>query len=228
MARKKKTSYYLKHLQDKNYSRYDELVRLYDKSKNDLHIKSLSKFLDIIWKEKHNIKPKYLGENTYNNFRGIALEEFCFHLLSRIIRNIDIENLVEVFWNEKIMTEELYMFENGQFEKHSKYKAVDLALGRSEGRLIHPFIIVSCKIWQGTNWLDEDKNILDQIRSRYPNLLGYSLCMSLNVPPVSLISAQRTGLRVFDLSKQDKLKEFVTDIEEVLTEVKKNACQTKQ
>lgn len=56
-----------------------------------------------------------------------------------------------------------------------------------------------------------------------PNVLGYSLCISLNVPPVSLISSQRTGLRVFDLSKDGKLNEFIGSIKEVLTEVKKNA-----
>ena len=115
------------------------------------------------------------------------------------------------------------MFENGQFKKYPKYKAVDIAIGKQEDNLIHPLIIISCKIWQSTNWLDEDRAILDNIRNRYPNVLGYSLCMSLSVPPVSLISSQRTGLRVFDLSKHGKLNEFIGDIKEVLKEVKKNA-----
>ncbi|MFQ6129653.1 MAG: hypothetical protein ACE5OT_02450 [Candidatus Hadarchaeaceae archaeon] len=61
---------------NKGYNRYDELD-LYDKWK-ELDIKALLDFLDIIWKEKDDMKPKYLGENTYNNFRGIAFEEFYF------------------------------------------------------------------------------------------------------------------------------------------------------
>jgi len=67
MARIKKTFDYLKGLQNKGYSRCNEFFKLYDKWKKELNIKALSKFLDIIWKEKDNIKPKYLGENTYNN-----------------------------------------------------------------------------------------------------------------------------------------------------------------
>lgn len=223
MARVKKTSDYLKELQSKGYCRYHELLNLYDKSRNSYDTKSLSNFLDFIWAEKDNIKPQYLGENTYNNFRGIAFEEFCFNLMNKIIRDIEIGNLVKLFWNEKILTEEFYMFENGQFNKYPKYKAVDLALGRSEDKLIHPFVIVSCKIWQSTNWLDEDKNIVDHISNRYPHVIAYSLCMSLNVPPVSLISAQRTGLKVFDLSREGKLNEFGNDIGEVLMQVKTNA-----
>lgn len=223
MARIKKTFDYLKGLQNKGYSRCNEFFKLYDKWKKELDIKALSKFLDIIWKEKDNIKPKYLGENTYNNFRGIAFEEFCFDISDKTIKESGAENVVELFWNEKILTEEFYMFENGEFKKYPKHKAVDVAIGRREDDLIHPLIIISCKIWQSTNWLDEDRAILDNIRNRHPNVLGYSLCMSLSVPPVSLISSQRTGLRVFDLSKDGKLNEFISDIKEVLMEVKKNA-----
>ena len=222
MARIKKTSDYLKELQNKGYSRYSELFSLYDNQKKELDIEVLSNFLKIIWEEKDNIKPKYLGENTYNNFRGIAFEEFCFDILDKAIKESKAENAVELFWNEKILTEEFYMFENGGFKKYPKYKAVDVAIGKQEDNLIHPLIIVSCKIWQSTNWLDEDRAILDNIRNRYPNVLGYSLCMSLSVPPVSLISSQRTGLRVFDLSQNGKLNEFISDIKEVLTEVKKS------
>jgi len=222
MARIKKTSDYLKELQNKDYSRYSELFSLYDNWKKELDIEALSNFLKIIWEEKDDIKPKYLGENTYNNFRGIAFEEFCFDILDKAIKESKAENAVELFWNEKILTEEFYMFENGGFKKYPKHKAVDVAIGKREDNLIHPLIIISCKIWQSTNWLDEDRAILDNIRNRYPNVLGYSLCMSLSVPPVSLISSQRTGLRVFDLSQNGKLNEFISDIKEVLTEVKKN------
>ena len=223
MARIKKTLDYLEELKNKDYNRYDELLNLYDKWQKELDIKALSNFLDIIWKEKDNIKPKYLGENTYNNFRGIAFEEFCFNILNKVIKENEAENVVELFWNEKILTEEFYMFENGGFKKYPKHKAVDLAIGKREDNLVHPLIIISCKIWQSTNWLDEDRAILDNIRNRYPNVLGYSLCMSISVPPVSLISSQRTGLRVFDLSKEGKLNEFIGDIKELLKEVKKNA-----
>ena len=223
MARIKRTSDYLDKLRNKDYNRYNELLNLYDKWKKGLDIKSLSDFLNIIWKEKDNIKPKYLGENTYNNFRGIAFEEFCFDLMNKVIKEAEAENIIELFWNTKILTEELYMFENGQFKKYPKYKAVDIAIGKQEDNLIHPLIIISCKIWQSTNWLDEDRAILDNIRNIYPNVLGYSLCMSVSVPPVSLISSQRTGLRVFDLSKDGKFNEFIGDIKEVLTELKKNA-----
>lgn len=223
MARIKKTSDYLDERQNKGYNRHNELLNLYDKWKKELDIKSLSDFLNIIWKEKDKIKSKYLGENTYNNFRGIAFEEFCFDLMNKVIKEAEAQNIVELFWNTKILTEEFYMFENGQFKKYPKYKSVDIAIGKQEDNLTHPLIIISCKIWQSTNWLDEDRAILDNIRNRYPNVLGYSLCMSLNVPCVSLISSQRTGLRVFDLSKDGKLNEFIGGIKEVLTEIKKNA-----
>jgi hypothetical protein len=164
-----------------------------------------------------------LGENTYNNFRGIVFEEFCFDILDKTIKDSGTEDTVELFWNKKILTEEFYIFENGEFKKYPKYKAVDIAIGKRKDNLIHPLMVISCKIWQSTNWLDEDRAILDNIRNRYPNVLGYSLCMSLSVPPVSLISSQRTGLKVFDLSKDGQLIEFISDIKKVLTEVKKSA-----
>ncbi len=223
MARLKKTADYLKELQDKGYRRYDELFNLYDMWKKTYSIKAFSDFLDLIWSEKNNIKPKYLGENTYSNFRGTALEEFSFGILDNTIKESGAENAVELFWNERILTEEFYMFEKAGFKKYPKYKAVDIAIGKRGDNLIHPLVIISCKVWQGTNWLDEDRAILDNIRNRYPSVLGYSLCMSLDVPPVSLISSQRTGLKVVDLSQRGKLDEFISDIKDVLTEVKKNA-----
>lgn len=222
MGRIKKTTDYLEELKNKGYSRYNKLLILYEKWKKELDIKSLSHFLKIIWEEKGNIKPK-LGENTYNNFRGIAFEEFCFDVLNKAIKESKAEKAVELFWNEKILTEEFYMFENRGFKKYPKHKAVDLAIGKRENNLIHPLIIISCKIWQSTNWLDEDRAILDNIRNRYPTALGYSLCMSLSVPPVSLISSQRTGLKVFDLSKDGQLDEFISDISEVLSGIKESA-----
>lgn len=224
MARIKKTSDYLDELRNKGYQGYNDFLNLYKKWKKDLDIKVLSNLLDIVLREKDSIKPKYLGENTYNNFRGIAFEEFCFDLLDKVIKETETENIIELFWNTRILTEEFYMFQNGQFKKYPKYKAVDIAIGKREGNSIHPLIVVSCKIWQSTNWLDEDRAIFDSIRNRYPNVLGYSLCMSLSVPPVSLISSQRTGLKALDLSKDGKLNEFISDIKEVLTEIKKNAC----
>jgi len=223
MPRVKRTHDYLGELRNKGYPRYDEVFNLYDKWKREFDINALSKFLIIVWEEKDNIKPSYLGENTYNNFRGIAFEEFCFDLLNKTIEETEAKNVVELFWNKKILTEEFYIFEEGRFKKYPKYKAVDIVIGKSESELIHPLIIISCKIWQSTNWLDEDRAIFDSIRNRYPNVLGYSLCMSLNVPRVSLISSQRTGLRVFDLSK--KFDDFAEDIRNVLCEVTNDSVQ---
>jgi hypothetical protein len=222
MARVKKTLGYLRTLRKKDYKGYSCLLNLYNRWKKDIDIEVFSDFLDIIWKEIDNIRPK-LGVNTYNNFRGTALEEFCFDLLKKIIKETEVENVIELFWNQKILAEEFYIFENGRFKKYPKHKTVDIVVGKREDSLIHPIIIISCKIWQSTNWLDEDRAVLDNIRNRYPNVLGYSLCMSLQAPAVSLISSQRTGLRVFDLSKDGKLNEFIVDIKEVLTEVKKSA-----
>lgn len=223
MARWKKTDDYLKELKSKGYKRYNELFNLYVKWKKQLDINALSKFLDIVWEEKDNIKPKYLGENTYMNLRGTAFEEFCFDLLRKVVNESEASNLVELFWNKKILTEEFCIFENGKFKRYPKSKAVDIVIGKSEDNLFHPLIVVSCKIGQSTNWLDEDRAIFDNIRNRYPNVVGYSLCMNLGVPPVSLISSQRTGLRVFGLSIAGKLNEFISDIKEVLAGVKKNS-----
>jgi len=219
MSRWKTTDDYLKQLERKGYSQYDSLFGLYDKWRGGLDIKALSDFLDIVWKEKDNIKPNYLGENTYANFRGTAFEEFCFDFLRKIINECEADNLVQVFWNKKIVTEEFTIFEGGKFRKYPKSKAIDIVIGRSESDLFHPLIIISCKIWQSTNWLDEDRAIFDSVRNRYPKVAGYSLCMSLSVPRVSLISSQRTGLRVFDLSKENQFSEFTREIKDVIQEV---------
>ena len=96
MPRWKKTDDYLKQLERKGYNQYDKLFDLYDNWKGELRIKALSDFLDIVWKEKDNIKPKYLGENTYMNFRGTAFEEFCFDFLRKIINECEADNLVQV------------------------------------------------------------------------------------------------------------------------------------
>ncbi|MBA7467716.1 hypothetical protein ES707_02937 [subsurface metagenome] len=40
--------------------------------------------------------------------------------------------------------------------------------------------------------------------------------MNLSVPPVSLISSQRTGLKVFDLSKENQFSEFIRDIKGII------------
>jgi len=221
MARWKTTDDYLKQLEHKGYSQCDKLRGLYNTWKGELDIKALSDFLDIVWKEKDNIKPKYLGENTYMNFRGTAFEEFCFDFLRKIINECEADNLVQVFWNKKIVTEEFFIFEGGKFRKYPKSKAIDIVIGQSEGNLCHPLIIISCKIWQQTNWLDEDRAIFDSVRNRYPNVVGYSLCMNLSAPPVSLISSQRTGLRVFDISKENQFSEFIRDIKSVIQTVTK-------
>jgi len=216
MSRWKKTDAYLKQLEHKGYNQYDKILSLYGKWKAELDTKALSDFLDIVWKEKDNIKPKYLGENTYINFRGTAFEEFCFAFLRKIINECEADNLVQVFWNKKIVTEEFFIFEDGKFRKYPKNKAIDIVIGQSESNLFHPLIIISCKIWQSTNWLDEDRAIFDNVRNRYPNVVGYSLCMNLSAPPVSLVSSQRTGLRVFDLSKESQFSEFTKDIKGVI------------
>jgi len=216
MARVKRTLDYLEQLKD--HGQYSELRTLYDRWSDTLDAEALSRFLDFVWEEKGSIKPR-LGENTYSNLRGIAFEEFCFLVLSKAVRDAVAEGMIGLFWNERILTEEFYIFENGQFKRFPKYKTVDLALGKSDGSLVHPFVIVSCKIWQSTNWLDEDRAVLDNIRLRYPEVLGYSLCMNMSVPRVSLISAQRTGLQVYDLSDPARFGEFKTDIQRVLVEV---------
>ena len=216
MARVKKTCVYLEQLKD--HDQYRELSVLYDRWSDTLDVEALLRFLELVWQVKDSIKP-ILGENTYNNLRGIAFEEFCFCVLSKAVRDAAAEGMIRLFWNERILTEEFYIFENGQFKRFPKYKTVDLALGKSDGSLVHPFVIVSCKIWQSTNWLDEDRAVLDNIRLRYPEVLGYSLCMNMSVPRVSLISAQRTGLQVYDLSDPARFGEFKTDIQRVLVEV---------
>ena len=132
---------------------------LYNKWRKELNIDALLHFLRLTEKEMRNIRPKYLGANAYNQFRGIALEEFCFNALNKLIKDCKVENIIELFWNEKILTEEYYIFEKGEFKKYSKYKVVDLAIGKREDKLIHPLIIISCKIWQSTNWLDEDRDL---------------------------------------------------------------------
>lgn len=220
MARWKKTEDYLEQLKGKGYGQCDKLFGLYDKWKGELDIKALSTFLDILWKEKDNIKPKYLGENTYMNCRGTAFEEFCFDFVCKIVMECEADNLIQVLWNKKVLTEEFYMFEHGKFRKYPKSKAVDIVMGQSQGDLFHPLTIMSCKIWQQTNWLDEDRAIFDSVRNRYPNVVGYSLCMNLSAPLVSLISSQRTGLRIFDLSKEDQFNEFIRDIKSVIEAVK--------
>ncbi len=216
MAKVKNTSYYLEQLQNKSYRGHGELLDLYNKWKENLDNDELLNFLDIIGKEKDNIKPKYLGENTYSNFRGNAFEEFCFDKLDKLIKESGASNAIEIFWNKKILSEEFYIFENGKFNKYPKYKSVDIVMGKQEDNLIHPLAIISCKIWQSTNWLDEDRAVFDNVRNRYPDVLGYSLCTSLSASRVSLISSRRTGLKVFDLSKGDKFPEIIRDIKEVL------------
>ncbi|HEX17202.1 MAG TPA: hypothetical protein ENG60_02145, partial [Thermoplasmatales archaeon] len=180
MARIKKTYDYLIELKNRGYNRSNELLELYNKWKRDTDIRSLSDFLSIIWKEKDNIKPKYLGENSYNNFRGVAFEEFCFDLVNKIFEEVGAKDEIKPFWNEKVLTDEFYIFEDGRFKIHPKYKRVDIVIGKKEGNSVHPIVIISCKIWQSTNWLDEDRAVFDNIRNRYPYVLGYSLCMNLN------------------------------------------------
>ncbi|MBA7467717.1 hypothetical protein ES707_02938 [subsurface metagenome] len=93
------------------------------------------------------------------NFRGTAFEEFCFYLVEKIINECKAGNLFRVSWNKKVVTEEFYIFQDGEFKKYPKSKAVDIVIGQSRD-LFHPLIIISCKIWQQTNWLDDDRAIL--------------------------------------------------------------------
>lgn len=216
MARIKRTSDYLDQLNSSGYPKSEYFAKLYRNWKDNLGIEVFTQYLRELWDEKDTIKPKYLGENTYSNFRGISFEEYCFSLLNGVIQELSPAVAIELFWNEKIVVEEFYLFENGEFRKFLKYKNVDLAIGVSENKIIHPFSIISCKVWQSTNWLDEDKSTLDSVSSRYPGVIGYSLCMSIGVPKVSLISAQRTGLRVFDLSLDGRVKEFISEIRTLL------------
>lgn len=216
MARIMQTANYLEELRNRSYKGIYGLSNLFKGWKGKSDIGAFLSFLESTWKEKDRIRPKYLSLNSYNNLRGIAFEEFCYDALDKTIKGSGAEKLIELFWNEKILTEEYYVFEKGKFRKLPKYKTVDIGIGQREDELIHPIIILSCKIYQSTNWLDEDRTILDNIRNRYPNVLGYSLCMGLSAPAVSLISCQRTGLKVFDLSKEKNFDIFLKEIKEII------------
>jgi len=219
MARLKRTSDYLNQLQLAGYPRYDYFDALYQEWRNSSDLAPFTQFQEDLWEEKDNMKPEFIGENTYSNLRGISFEEFCFTTIGRIIENSSRIPEIKLFWNERILTEEFLLFKDNHFSKHPKYKRVDLAIGMKQTNIIHPFSIMSCKVWQSTNWLDEDRAILDSIRVRYPAVIGYSLCMSLNVPKVSLISAQRTGLQVYDFSIDGQYDEFVSDVRKSLQEI---------
>ncbi len=211
---KKNISSYLDKLE--GYSKKEELIDLYGRWKNDLEINTFLVFLNLIGFEKNNIKPKYLGENEYNNFRGVALEEFCYDKLNKLINESGMVDLIQLFRNEKILIEEFFVFKDRKFNKIPKYKNVDIIVGKKEGNLIHPLMIISCKVWQSANWLDEDRAVFDNVRNRYPYVLGYSLCTSIIASSAALISSQRTGLKIFDLSKEDKFPEIISDIKEIL------------
>lgn len=126
----------------------------------------------------------------------------------------------ELFWRRSIVTEELYIFGGDRFKKYPKTKKVDLSLGILEGKVIHPFAVISCKLWYGADWLDADRDVFDRIRSRYPHVFGYAVCMSYGVKPVSLISAQRTGMKIFELYNPKKdlfqLDSFLSNLQSVI------------
>lgn len=207
---KKIVSMYLDRLQNKGYNRYGELLDLYTRWKNDLEIKDFLEFLNITARELKHIKP-VLGENTYNNFRGVALEEFCCCKLNKLVADIGVADL-QIFRNERILTEEFFVLEDGKFNKITNSKNIDIVIGKKEESLIHPLVIISCKIWYDKNWLDEDREVFDNVRRRYPYVLGYSLCTNLSASQAALISCQRTGMKVFNLSKDDKFPEIISDI----------------
>ncbi|RLI88963.1 MAG: hypothetical protein DRO62_02660 [Candidatus Altiarchaeales archaeon] len=216
MARNKKTIDYLNQLQGKGYDKTHGLFDLYYKWKEKSDIELLSKFLDLLWSEVDNIRPK-LGIATYNTFRGIALEEFIYESLNKFVE----KTKFKLFWNDRILTEEFYIFEDGAFKKYPKYKAVDLTIGTREDNQIHPFAIISCKMWYGADTLDSDRSVFDNIRNRYPSVFGYGVCMECNVKPVSLISAQRTGLNIYNFEKKNQFKDFIDDIKHNLQEIDK-------
>jgi hypothetical protein len=140
-------------------------------------------------------------------------------LLKKVIKKCEAEKIIGLFWNEKILTEQFYIFEKGKFKKDSKYKTVDIVLGKPENKLIHPLVIVNCRVWTDTTRLNEDLFIFERIRNIYPTVIGYSLSMYAEVPWVSLICCSRTGLKVFGLSKQ--FEKFINDIKEFINEIKK-------
>jgi len=207
---KKKTEDYLNQLQSSGYAKTQKLFGLYHRWKEKLDIESLSKFLDVLWDEKENIRPSKLGIATYNNFRGVAFEEFVHDAIDKAL---DLEKTkFELFWNDKILREEFYILEGGSFKKHPKYKAVDLTIGMREDKLIHPIAVISCKNWYDSVWLDDDRTVFDNIRNKYPHVFGYGVCMDCNVPAVSLISAQRTGLKVYPFKEKNCFDEFIGEL----------------
>lgn len=128
--------------------------------------------------------------------------------MNRIIKEIKTDNIIILFWNIKILIKQGYIFEifdeifeNKQFKRYPKYKFVDITIGKHENNLIPSITIISCKIWQNTNWLDEDRGILDIILNRDQNVLEYSLCITTSVSSISLIISQRIELKWLDLSE---------------------------
>jgi len=203
MARIKSTFTYIEDIKKKAAIKNitELLQQKYQKWKSSLDIRDLNDFLDFTWHKKDLIRPK-LGIASYNTMRGCALEEFVRDI---IVKKVDYKSKgFELFWRKPIVSEELYIFEGDCFKKHPKTKKVDLSLGILEGKVIHPFAVVSCKVWYGADWLDADRDVFDRIRSRYPHVLGYAVCMSCGVKPVSLISAQRTGMKIFQLYNPKK------------------------
>ncbi len=85
MARKNISSY-LDKLE--GYGKKEELIDLYGRWKKNLETNTFLDFLNLIGSEKNSIKPKYLGENEYNNFRGVALDEFCYDKLNKLILDL--------------------------------------------------------------------------------------------------------------------------------------------
>ena len=216
----KRTIQYLENLKEQGYQKHELLFELYNKWRTELDIETLISFLKEIDEDKRNLKSNYIGENTYSNFRGIAFEEYCFIQLERIIKETNSQKIIDLFWNENIKTEEYLYYDGKEFKTFPKYKRIDLTIGKKQKELIHPLIIISCKVWQSINWLDEDKNILDKIRNRYPGVTGYSLCLSLSISPIYLLSVQRSGLQVFNFSNKFQLDQFIKEVTEFLTNIK--------
>ncbi|MFZ2454870.1 MAG: hypothetical protein WAX07_00105 [Candidatus Altiarchaeia archaeon] len=209
MARNAKTIDYLERIRSKNPDVYQKLFKSYRDWKESLNIEQFEEFLHFAWEEKV----------LNNNARGIAFEEFCFDLLSRIHRDTQTANLFDIIWNENLIIEEFYVFEGNQFKKYQNQKAVDIALVKKEGALIHPILIIGCKGWLSKEWLEGDKEVFDSLRNRYPNVLGYSLCKDLKVSQESIVRGQRTGLKIFDLTKEGEIESLTSDIKKSLKEI---------
>jgi len=218
MTKIKVTADYIRDLEEK--TAMGDIAKLlrerYEKWKGSLSLKDLNDFLHFSWIKKDQIRKK-LGIASYNTMRGCSFEEFVKDVIENRI-NFKSKRF-ELFWRQPIVTEELYVFERktSRFKTYTKTKKVDLSLGVLDDKVIHPFAIVSCKVWYGADWLDADRDVFDRVKSRYPHVYGYAICLNCGVKSESLISAQRTGMKIYELYNTKKnlfqLDAFLADLQ---------------